>query len=276
MLLGMGSLEVLAWLLDKGAEVDGLSRAGEPPLATAILRGHKHLVAPLLAAGASASLPSTAEVEGEEVQVVSPITAAARWGHADLVRDFLARGADPKATGEDGRTCLEAALLGGDEDLAEALLEAGALISTPLRSALASAVAGECYDFVKRHAAEFSDIGEAAGARQLRSALLSMSVGKPLEAVIDAMVEAGASDTSTEGLYRAVDAGHVGAARAMLEAGADPNAPHFTANKSSLRLHQVLGQSEPKRALVEALLDAGAALDLLDSRGVAPLRYAIW
>ena len=270
-----GRDDIAQWFVDKGADPNGVSRSGEPPLTTAILRGHWELVELLLAAGAKPSLASSTVVEGEERVTISPIWAAARWGHRQLLERFVELGADINATGDDRYSLLEAALLNENEDLAEWLVAKGAKLNQGERSCLQAALAGDCNSFIETHAGDFVDIKGATGAKALRSALLSLSVGKPLAKTIDAMLAAGAKDDSAEALYRAVDAGHPGAVRAILAAGADPNEPHYTATNSSLRLHQAVARSAPKLAIVQSLVDAGAALDAIDNRGVTPLRYAI-
>ncbi|MGV9558428.1 ankyrin repeat domain-containing protein [Streptomyces sp. NPDC003522] len=124
---------VTAALLDEGARVDALLRAGADPAAAdrdgttalyvASVQGSAGIVRRLLEAGA----PPDAESDGPGSQG-TPLCAAACWGHTETVRALLAHGADPGLR-EDrgtGRTPLEWARQGPHPGTIAVLSAAGA------------------------------------------------------------------------------------------------------------------------------------------------------
>ncbi|MFH9863775.1 ankyrin repeat domain-containing protein [Streptomyces sp. NPDC017202] len=127
---------VTAALLEQGARVDALLRAGADPAAAdrdgttalyvASVHGSAGIVRRLLEAGA----PPDAESAGPGSEG-TPLCAAACWGHTETVRALLAHGADPGLR-EDrgtGRTPLEWARRGPHPETIAVLRAAGAAAS---------------------------------------------------------------------------------------------------------------------------------------------------
>ncbi|MFF8972974.1 ankyrin repeat domain-containing protein [Streptomyces sp. NPDC014995] len=124
---------VEAALLEDGARVDALLRAGADPAAgdgdgttplyVASVQGAAGIARRLLAAGA----PPDAESAGPGSEG-TPLCAAACWGHTETVRTLLAHGADPGLREDHGTgwTPLEWAIAGPHPRTAAVLRAAGA------------------------------------------------------------------------------------------------------------------------------------------------------
>ena len=112
-----GWTEVVTFLLDQGADVNGAT-GSEVPLLHAAGKGHKKVVELLLARGAEINrrdrLGDTALIHG------------CANGRLEIARLLLDRGADPKLANNVGRTPLNAACWAKSTEIARLLLEKGA------------------------------------------------------------------------------------------------------------------------------------------------------
>jgi uncharacterized protein len=110
-------------LLD--ADPDGataFSGDGFTALHLAAFMGHPRAVKLLLEHGADPQAVATSA----EIGPVRPLHSAAATGQVECLRLLLAAGADVNARQAGGFTALDAAVQSGDEEMAQALLDAGA------------------------------------------------------------------------------------------------------------------------------------------------------
>jgi ankyrin repeat protein len=200
-----------------------------------------------------------ADVNATEADGTSALHWAAHFGDTELARVLLAAGADAKAANRYGMTPLQEAAVGGDAALVEALLAAGADPNAVLPE-------GET---VLMTAAR-------TGAPQVLRVLLARGA------------DAGARDHwygETALIWAAVD-DHADAVRVLVEHGADVNARSARMEYASRRAGQSilpLGEWTPlmyaarenAHAAGEALIAAGADLNLVDPDGATALVIAI-
>jgi ankyrin repeat protein len=118
---GFGSLDVMALLVDAGADVNAKNRRGSTPLHWAIDDEAK--VRLLLSRGAS--------VNAKQVEGRTPLYQAASLGNGfAIVRLLLNQGADSNLAMSNGRTPLMAAAARGDVEVMRALMDAKASVDT--------------------------------------------------------------------------------------------------------------------------------------------------
>ena len=82
--------------------------------------GHEDAVNELLAQNCDVNVCSACDR-------VTPLYLAIHYGHSQCAQILLAHGADPRLANKDGTTCLMQAELDGDDQLAQLLLQAGAV-----------------------------------------------------------------------------------------------------------------------------------------------------
>lgn len=115
-----GHLDVVAYLLEKGAVVDQTRNDGSTPLWNASQNGHTAVIELLLKFGAN--LNKARSYDG-----TSPVYMAALKGHTDTVEFLLKNGADPNLARTDtGSTPLFFAAQKGFKKVVELLLQYGA------------------------------------------------------------------------------------------------------------------------------------------------------
>lgn len=133
-----GDLPAVQALLRAGADPDQRNRSGSTALMQAATAGHLPVVEALVA--------SKADVNAGNTEGWSALLNAVMQNHVEVTRALLAAGADPDpapATYGGGRTPLMIALSGGQIELAQVLLDAGANVNattsygaTPIRFAV--------------------------------------------------------------------------------------------------------------------------------------------
>lgn len=151
-----GQLEMVRWLLERGAAVDAANDRGESPLLVAIGGGHAETVSALLGAGAAVSATNREQMgaahyaalagqaamladlgargvplDAPNARADTPLLLAARRGHAEAVRALLASGADAASAGARGNGAVIGAVRAGSEEALRALLDANAPADMP-------------------------------------------------------------------------------------------------------------------------------------------------
>lgn len=129
-----GYADIVAYLLEKGADPKKANVSGDTALSMAAQRGYANIVAMLLDKGVDpnegqkeAPPWTAAAVIGVHDQVRnSPLSLAAQGGHTDAVKVLLEKGADPDVRGFAGKTALYWAVERGYNDVVNQLLEHGA------------------------------------------------------------------------------------------------------------------------------------------------------
>ncbi len=255
--IGRGDLELAERLLKAGADPDQAGASGQSSLLAAVKAGRLELAALLLEHGADPN-----RVGAEKI---SPLTVATAAQDVDLMQLLLEKGADPAdeallrtafdnrdlpgmtvllragASPEvkigNGRTLLDAALESDSENIARALMRAGASARGKLWSALGTGNQ-ELVELVLAHGAT---VGERDAER-----------GAPLDF--------------------ALENGHSGFVALMLAHGADPNVRRME-NGESWVAAAIREGNEP---LARTLIEHGACLEGLKSAdGHSLLGWAI-
>jgi ankyrin repeat protein len=203
-----GRLDVVRLLLEAGASLD----LGEAPILAAAHRGHAEVVE-LLAPHADARLREMAHAELAAAERRSRRRAGEkRWPRREVERLF-----DAVNAGDVGA-------VGGliDEGLDPNLRDAESGC-TPLMAAACNAANGAVVAELVARGADL-DLQDHRG----ETALIGAARSKGAESIVRALAAAGAAvdladDAGRTPLMHAADAGRAGAARALLDAGADPN-----------------------------------------------------
>ncbi len=283
-----GDVAAVRALLADGADVDARQGDGATALHWAAHRSDLPLAEVLLDAGA--------DVDAANALDATPLWLASMNGDTRLVARLLAAGADPNVSLKMGETPLMSAARSGDAGAVRLLLAAGADLDAAERergqTALMWAAAQRHADVVgvlvsagadvharslvwrqlENTAGNTNPIGNFRMAHGGSTALLLVARNGDVGAA-RVLLEAGAevNDTAADGtsaLVVAAHSGHEALARYLLEQGADPNAAE--AGYTALHAAVLRGQGE----VVRALLAGGADPNLPVVRGTPGRRFS--
>jgi uncharacterized protein len=231
-------LESADLLIRAGANVNAANDLGVTPLWTASQNGSTAMVAKLLAAGAN---PNAALLAGE-----TPVMIAARAGKAAVVDQLIAKGANVNARGARGQTALMWAAAQKHSDVVKALVAHGADVharSEVWNEVMAVSPHGHLpYNRAIPHGGDTA-LMFAARVGDLESAARLVAAGSTV------------NDADAWGVSATAMAAHAGFADLvafLLEKGADPNA----AKAGFAALHAAVMRRDQRMAT--ALLDHGA------------------
>jgi ankyrin len=232
------NLDAADLLIRAGARVDAANDLGATPLWIASTNGSAAMVRRLLQAGAH---PNVALLLGE-----TPLMAASRSGNADVVAQLMEKGASVNARGARGQTALMWAVSEQHPEVVQVLLSHGADIqarSDALRQMMAVPPHGK---------PEYNRMIPFGGETAL---LFAARVGDLPSAKLLLAAGANVNDKDAWGVSAMVLAAHSGFTEMveyLLDKGADANAsgPGFTA------LHEAIMRRDV--TMVKALLDHGA------------------
>ncbi len=225
----------------------------------------------------------------------SPLVEAVKTGDLAAARALMAKGVDVNAPEADGTTALHWAVQRNDVDLVSRLLKAGAQVnvknvfgSTPMFEA---AVTGNAV-LVERLLAAGGDV-ESPNADGQTALMVAARTGQA--DAVRLLLKKGAAVDATErwhgqsALMWAVAQGHVDVVRELIAKGADVN------RRSTVNNWQRQVTGEPRAVYrpaggltpllfaaregcvecVEALVTAGAGIDVADPEGITPLNLAV-
>ncbi|KAF6841878.1 ankyrin repeat protein, partial [Colletotrichum musicola] len=214
-----GHTDMVALLIEKGAEVNVKGSFGDTPLHLAAKKGHTDIVALLVENGAKKNV--------EDNNSTTLLHLAARYGHTETAVFLIKNGADKEVYDGHQRTPLHWAAKGGHTDMVAFLLENGAEVNvkgsfgdTPLHLAAEG-----------RHTATVTYLIEQGADKEAEDSTgrtpLQCAVRLKHEDVVRVLVGAGSKiDVSggilrTTALHYALTEGAVRAVRFLLEKGAD-------------------------------------------------------
>ena len=252
-------------LVDRGADVEGLSPGGDPAPALAVRLGWMRLLERLVADGA--------DLDRRDGHGMTALHLAAALAREPALKLLVKGGASPDVRAADGQTPLGVALSAGRRDLADWLDWRGwALPGRPLQD---------------------SDLPAAAMAGDTAAVRRLLELGFPVDAI---------DDKGCTALLRAAGGGHGEALELLLERGADPQrAAHTGATPLSaavsMRHGVIVDRLLAHRVALEhrlpgdvtvlmlaaalglpdicaRLLTAGANIQAADAQGLTPLHCA--
>jgi ankyrin repeat protein len=243
---------VIAAIAD-GADVNERGADGTTAIMFAAYYGDLDLVNALIEAGADVTLANQFGT--------SAITEAAIVGHTGILRALLAAGADPNFENPEGETPIMAVARTGNVEAAQVLLDAGADLNATEdwggQSAVMWAAARSNADMVRFLAANGADLDARGVVRQWARKIITEPRPKDLN-----------KGGFTSLLYAARE-GCVDCARALIEAGADPDRADpervTPLNMALLNLHY---------DFAAYMIEAGADVDKWDLFGRAPIYMA--
>ena len=112
---GLGYVEIVRLLLDRGAEINVRNSKGMTPLLMAAHGGRTEIVSMLIKAGADVDTP-------EREYGFTPLIVASSKGHAETVEALLDAGADENIRANNGLTALQLARDSGHEAVVKLLV----------------------------------------------------------------------------------------------------------------------------------------------------------
>ena len=278
-------------LLKQGADVNAAQGDGMTALHWAASNGDVELTQMLLYAGAN--VRATTRISG-----YTPLFLASREGHPQVVAALLKAGADAKATSVTGSTPLMLAAAAGAAEAVQLLLDAGADVnakeSARGQSAIMFAAAYNRVEAVNLLARRGADLkatskvvdlydltreaaprpaGGAAGATGGRGGAPASAPARPQVPGVDRAYNytelIGYMGGMTPLLFASRE-GHMEAATALLDAGADVNQPRDGDRTPPLLMATINGHFD----LGKYLLERGANPNLSGENGATPL-YAV-
>ena len=236
-------------LVDAGAKVDEPDAADRTPLYHAVAQGNYGAAEFLLAHGANANRPARGGV--------TPLHLATYLDDARFAELLLARGADVSARDAAGRTALHWAAFFGRTTVLPKLIDSRADPSAKDRRS--------------RTPFDWAVAGCAREAARLLAGARSGDLGKARFDSCPALVDGKAHEEGSA-LHRAVASRDLDAARALIAAGAKPNA---TDSERRTPLHILAASRTGTGQMIqvaEILVNAGADLRAVDWHGRTPLQ----
>jgi len=237
-----GQVEIAAWLIENGADVDQRTAYNSTAMHAAAFYGQDNVVALLLAHGADFTVANQ--------YGYTPLQSAAAGGHPAIVTRLLDAGADVDQEIVDGTTALLSAASSGNKETFDLLLKRGADINHVTRdneNVLHYAAYGGNVGLVKDLANRGFDLNPPA--EQGGSPIVSAMYGGQVE-MVEALLELGADVKATN---------------------ADGNTPLAVLFDAAYR-HPELDWPQ----VASLLIDHGADIDGMDSWGGTPVMRSVW
>ncbi|MDH5714115.1 MAG: ankyrin repeat domain-containing protein [Candidatus Aminicenantes bacterium] len=265
-----GHLPVVAYLIDKGADVNARNQWDRTPLHYAASENYIQLAKLLLERGA--------DVNGYETSSYTPLHSAAESAHKEMVDLLIAEGADVNRKGNMG-TPLHRGAYSGNTEVMKSIIDAGADINTtshargwsPLHQAALSGWLDAARLLIEE-GAELNTKGRF-GNTPLQLGLLGGN--REAEAVAVLLLESGADGntkalTGDTPLLTAVQKGFSKAVKLMLEKGADVQVLEKETNRTLLHIAAIKGYG----IIADLLIRHGIDVRTKDVYGKTALQYA--
>lgn len=266
-----GDTDILAELLEAGADIEGDAVIWSKPLMIATQRKHAKTVTFLLEHGADPNSPDYVNS--------SPLMTAVKQEDPQTTAALLAGGADPNKTVQHSVSPLFFAATKANPQLTKLLLEAGAdpnqihfKKETPILRA-AKAGCTECVCLMTE-----AD-GANSGATSKGESPLFLALESANSIMADCLTaQAQPTDVNQKDLLLAIKKQDLPLLKELLKRGVDPNVPNASGQfiLSQLLVKNFAPQlSEDKRLeAVKTLLDNGAAIHQKDKKNSTPLNNA--
>jgi ankyrin repeat protein len=229
-----GHLEVVEYLISKGADVNAKNVEDETPLHYSAGYGHKDIVKLLVSKGAA--------VNAKTKNGGTPVSYAASRNQVDIIKFLMAKGADVTVTEVDGYNILHYSAWEGSKEIIELFISKGVPVDAKTNTG--------------------------------RTPLQMAAMGGNLEAAKVLIAKgADVNHQSKDGwipLYLAVKRGHKDMVPLLLEAGASVDVKQEKSQQTLLHLAALQGYGE----IAAVLLDKGADPNTKDTKEHTPLYYA--
>lgn len=271
-----GDLDAVRALLKNGADVNAAQGDGLTALHWAASRGDAAMTQMLLSAGANIRATS-------RIGAITALHLASQGGHAGVVAVLIAAGADVNVTTATGATPLMLAARAGSTATATRLIETGADVNAKEKgfgqTALMIAAGLDRADVVRLLLQKGADWKLASTVADLKAltSVIDDGSGRPQPQPAGTGVpgvtrgyrynELIGTQGGLTALHFAARQGSATAARALVDGGADVNAPSPGDQATPLLVAIINGHFD----LAAMLIDRGADANLASDAGVAPL-----
>ena len=267
-----GNLDLVKFLLSRGADIEHREKKGLTPLMLAAREGHVDVLQHLIEAGA------VIEAFSERTKDTA-LTLASSAGHYDAVSMLLNKGANKEHRNVSDYTSLALAAAGGHREVINLLLSYGAEINSRTGSKLGisplmlAAMNGHA-EVLKLLLDRGGDIN--AYIETNRNTALTLACFQGRSECVELLLQRGATiehraKTGLTPLMEAASGGFADVGRVLIARGADINAPPVPASKdTALTIAADKGHSE----FVKILLESGAFIDVKNKKGFSPLWLA--
>jgi ankyrin repeat protein len=275
-------------LIGKGADINRKNREGECALSFAVTGSREAMTRLLIDAGA--------DIDSRNRHGATPLMAACYRGNAAMVKILIESGATVKAADASGWTPLVYASHSGNVELVRYLLDRGAEINTVSKDGVSPLVMAR----LEGNASIMKFLGEQGAVQDdtfegnLGNQMLLLAAGTGRTELVEKLIGKGADVNCTDfkggtPLFHAAMNGHLGAARALVKAGADAkkrcqddSSPLHAAIAKTLRIPWSwdnvpggLSDGRIGREMIELLIKAGADVNAVDAAGRTPLVKAL-
>ncbi len=257
--------DMVAWLLDSGAEVNATNDRGVTPLHRAVQVGGKSVTL-LIDAGA--------DVNAADEAGRTPLHWAATYPRVEVVQHLIEASANVSARDHEQRTPLHFAAEWGQPQVIDLLLDAGADVNaraaygvTPLQIAAAKGH----LEAVAKLIAQGADV---TAADDTGRTALHAAAAHSHSRVAQALIAAGADPNVNDAfggtpLHEAAVHNNTHLAKVLIEAGADPNATNQFGNTP---LHLAAAASNDE--VLDFLAEHGGDVHRKDENGKTPIELA--
>ncbi|MBD3170229.1 MAG: hypothetical protein GF307_12155 [candidate division Zixibacteria bacterium] len=269
-----GHIEIVKYLIEKGADVNARSGQNSNPLHGAAYYGHEDIVKLLIENGA--------EVDNPNAYDYRPMLSACAGGHLNIVKMLIDAGADIEATTYDGANALLTAAASGNQEMFEMLLELGADLNSVNNdgdNALHYAAVSPNSDFVRYLIDKGFDINSVnhQGEPPIHSACYTGRL-ENVKLLNSLGADINTTDSSNQGIfvktiysaYRGVNDTLLALMDYLIENGADVNSRDHHGITPLMRAIHV-----ENAEILDKVIEAGADVNAVDEHGLPAIVRAI-